>query len=80
MVGSLASSVCASSTPRYLELIAGIMREVERDYVRPVQVDVLAKNALKGMLTRLVALAVPPETTYCSPRCPTPGPPTLGRT
>jgi carboxyl-terminal processing protease len=29
------------------------MQEVQRDYVRPVQVDVLAKNALKGMLKRL---------------------------
>jgi carboxyl-terminal processing protease len=29
------------------------MQDVQRDYVRPVQVDVLAKNALKGMLTRL---------------------------
>jgi carboxyl-terminal processing protease len=43
----------ASSTVSYLELIAGIMQEVQRDYVHPVQVDVLAKNALKGMLTRL---------------------------
>jgi carboxyl-terminal processing protease len=46
-------AICASSTLSYLELIAGIMQEVQRDYVRPVQVDVLAKNALKGMLTRL---------------------------
>jgi carboxyl-terminal processing protease len=46
-------AICASSTLSYLDLIAGIMQEVQRDYVRPVQVDVLAKNALKGMLTRL---------------------------
>ena len=46
-------AIPASSTLSYLELIAGIMQEVQRDYVRPVQVDVLAKNALKGMLTRL---------------------------
>jgi carboxyl-terminal processing protease len=46
-------AICASPTLCYLELIAGIMQEVQRDYVRPVQVDVLAKNALKGMLTRL---------------------------
>src|SRR5215471_6575171 len=46
-------AIPASSTMSYLELIAGIMQEVQRDYVRPVQVDVLAKNALKGMLTRL---------------------------
>jgi carboxyl-terminal processing protease len=46
-------AICASPTLGYLELIAGIMQEVQRDYVRPVQVDVLAKNALKGMLTRL---------------------------
>jgi carboxyl-terminal processing protease len=46
-------AIPASLTLSYLELIAGIMQEVQRDYVRPVQVDVLAKNALKGMLTRL---------------------------
>ena len=46
-------AIPASSTLSYLELIAVIMQEVQRDYVRPVQVDVLAKNALKGMLTRL---------------------------
>jgi carboxyl-terminal processing protease len=46
-------AISASSTLNYLELIAGIMQEVQRDYVRPVQMDVLAKNALKGMLTRL---------------------------
>ena len=47
----------ASSTLSYLELIAGIMQEVQRDYVHPIQMDVLAKNALKGMLTRLRAQA-----------------------
>jgi carboxyl-terminal processing protease len=36
-----------------LELIAGVMREVQRDYVRPVGPDVLTKDALKGMLSRL---------------------------
>ena len=46
-------AIPASSTLSYLELIAGIMQEVQRDYVHPVQVDVLAKNALRGMLTRL---------------------------
>jgi carboxyl-terminal processing protease len=46
-------AIPASSTLSYLELIAGVMQEVQRDYVHPVQVDVLAKNALKGMLTRL---------------------------
>ena len=46
-------AIPASTTLSYLELIAGIMQEVQRDYVHPVQVDVLAKNALKGMLTRL---------------------------
>jgi carboxyl-terminal processing protease len=46
-------AIPASLTLSYLELIAGIMQEVQRDYVHPVQVDVLAKNALKGMLTRL---------------------------
>ena len=46
-------AIPASSTLSYLELITGVMQEVQRDYVHPVQVDVLAKNALKGMLTRL---------------------------
>src|SRR5262252_7470989 len=46
-------AIPASSTLSYLELIAGIMQEVQRDYVHPIQMDVLAKNALKGMLTRL---------------------------
>ena len=46
-------AIPASLTLSYLELIAGIMQEVQHDYVHPVQVDVLAKNALKGMLTRL---------------------------
>jgi carboxyl-terminal processing protease len=40
-------AILASTTLGYLELIAGIMQEVQRDYVHPVQVDVLAKNALK---------------------------------
>ena len=46
-------AIPASLTLSYLELIAGIMQEVQHDYVHPVQVDVLAKNALKGMLARL---------------------------
>ena len=46
-------AIPASSTLSYLELIAGIMQEGQRDYVHPIQMDVLAKNALKGMLTRL---------------------------
>ena len=41
-------AIYASSTLSYLELIAGIMQEVQRDYVRPVQMDVLAKNAPLG--------------------------------
>jgi carboxyl-terminal processing protease len=36
-----------------LELIARVMREVQRDYVRPVGTDVLSKDALKGMVSRL---------------------------
>ena len=41
-------AIPASSTLSYLKLIAGVMQEVQRDYVHPVPVDVLAKNALKG--------------------------------
>jgi carboxyl-terminal processing protease len=34
------------------ELIAAVIQAVERDYVHPVQADLLTKDALKGMLTR----------------------------
>jgi len=43
----------SSSAPTDLELITGIMQVVERDYVHPVGPDLLTKDALKGMLTRL---------------------------
>jgi hypothetical protein len=43
----------SSPAPNNLELIAGVMQAVERDYVHPVGPDLLTKDALKGMLTRL---------------------------
>jgi carboxyl-terminal processing protease len=43
----------SSSAPANLELVTAIMQAVERDYVHPVGPDLLTKNALKGMLTRL---------------------------
>jgi carboxyl-terminal processing protease len=46
-------AISASSTLSNLELIAAVMQEVQRDYVRPVGPDLLTKAALKGMLTRL---------------------------
>ncbi len=46
-------AISASSTLSNLELIAAVMQEVQRDYVRPVGPDLLTKDALKGMLTKL---------------------------
>jgi carboxyl-terminal processing protease len=43
----------SSPAPNNLELIAGVIQAVERDYVHPVGPDLLTKDALKGMLTRL---------------------------
>jgi carboxyl-terminal processing protease len=43
----------SSSAPTNLELITAVMQAVEHDYVHPVGPDVLTKDALKGMLTRL---------------------------
>ena len=46
-------AISASSTLSNLELIAAVMQEVQRDYVHPVGPDLLTKDALKGMLTKL---------------------------
>jgi carboxyl-terminal processing protease len=43
----------SSPAPNNLELIAGAMQTIERDYVHPVRPDLLTKDAPKGMLTRL---------------------------
>ena len=49
----LASAVATGVSKTDVELLAGVMQLVQRDYVHPIDLGKLTDDALKGMLSRL---------------------------